>query len=548
MPTPTINASTLLPCFTTGDPPVSYGCYIYTIAGGNFPDVGDGGPATQAVLERPDGILAAPDGSVYISDTWNNRVRRVRPDGIIETIAGTGSAETQTPGDGGPAKQANVRFPRGLALGSDGLLYIADTNFYKIRRIDRAGIINSVAGKNCCFFEGENVPATEASFVGPFAIAFDKQGNLYIADGPAHRVRRVGLDGKIRTMAGTGEAGNSGDGGAATNAKLNSPKSLAVDDRNRLLIASTFGGPIRRVDLDTGIISTLQGVSGYYVSIDAEGKIYVATGQQIFRVDPNSGATTLVAGTNRGGNSTGDNAPAAQATFAGTGPLSVDAQGNIYVIDIGGSRVRRIGKDGIITNFAGGGKMPGDNVPALEAIVYDTQGIGLDGAGNLFFNDFDHFTIRRLGLDGIVTTLAGDRFSSRPSDGGHPLQAYIQSPIGIVFDARGNLLFIDANNSIGAVRLIMPGADGVVDGSSDERIITVAGQIASRDQADHGKADGGPAKNAVFNAARDLAMDSKGNLYVADVFDNRVRKIVPGSDGVLTAALDEIITTFAGNG
>jgi hypothetical protein len=242
-------------CFTVGHSAATFGCLVTTFAGIGQPSAGDGGPAVGAVLRSPERILAAPDGSVYIADKDNNRIRRVTRDGIIHTIAGTGSAESQGLGDGLPAVQAQLRLPRSMAFGADSSLLIADSNHYRIRRAGTDGTISTIAGNYNTFFSGEGVPASQASFGFPIDLAVDAPGNIYIAD--SWRIWRIGLDGIIRTIAGTGQSGSIGDGGPANQAQILAPRSLAVDrGRNLLYFVEAEGVPapvinVRRIDLNS---------------------------------------------------------------------------------------------------------------------------------------------------------------------------------------------------------------------------------------------------------------------------------------------------------
>lgn len=479
---PRVHASS--PCVV--DEAGARACWILTVAGSGAPDVGDGGLAVAATLESPWAVLAAADGSIYIADTLNNRVRRIRPDGVIETVAGTGSAETQDLGDGAPASQARLRFPRGLAFGPDGSLCIADTNHYVIRRVTPDGIITTVAGNRNFVFSGEGVLATQASFASPAAVAVDGQGNVYIADMGAHRVRRVGPDGVIHTAVGTGQPGADGDGGPAIRARITAPMSLAIDPRGGLVIGGT--GPGRRVDLATGIIATVAAASGPHVAVGGDGDLYFSSQNRVFRLDSATGAATVIAGTGQPG-FRGDGGPALDAWFDFPAGLTVDAAGNVYIADVNNNRVRRVRSDGRIETVAGTG---------------------------------------RQGSSG---------------DGGPPLHASFSQPRALAFDARGNLFVIDETHGTGTVRRISPGSTGVIGGAADEAITTVAGRTAPREQADHGAADGGPAREAVFSGARGIAVDSRGTLYVADWLDDRVRSGVPGRDGVVDGGAGEVITT-----
>lgn len=518
---------------------------VETLAGSGPPDLGDGGPANRAILEKPY-ELAIAGGDIYVVDHESHRVRLIDSDGTIHTVAGTGSAETQGLGDGGPATEATLRFPRGVTMASDGSLYIGDTNHYVVRQVDPQGVITTVAGTRSFTYSGDGGPALEAGFGYPWGVAVGGDGQIYIADAGANRVRQVDTDGVITTIAGNGEAGSSGDGGPATLASLNHPTDLAFDHLGRLLIAGNGISSLRRVDLVTGTIGSIPGTEGVFaVTVDAENNIYFTTYSQVKRVDSLTQEVTVVGGAASGFG--GDGGPATEARFQDLRGIAVTQDGDVLVSDSGNNRVRRI-SGGQVETIAGTGEHPGDDAPANEAVIYDSQGLAWDAYGNLFFSDFPHHAIRRLDCDGQVTTVAGTRQGGTAGDGGPPLAASFSNPSALTFDGHGQLLFIDQSNGVGVVRLITPGPDGVINGDKDERIITVAGSGAPRSEADHGSADGGPAPDAAFMGVRGIAVDSLDRLYVGDFLDNRVRVVSPGADGILNGKADEIIQTMAGDG
>lgn len=497
--------------------------------------MGDGGPAHEAALNRPWGLVTGPDGSVYIADTFHNLIRRVRPDGTIETIAGTGSAEAQFVDDVAPARESTVRFPRGLGLAPDGSLFIADSNHYMVRRLDQDGTIDRVAGTGPGVNSGDGGRALEANFAAPVDVAIDADGAVYVASGT--KVRRIGTDGVIETVAGVDTEGCTGNGGPATEAEIGHPHSIAVDGYGALILGGPGACGLHRVDLSTGIITQLSGLTSFGpVATDEDGNIYTAGPGYVQRLSRETGqASTLTM----------------SPEILNPVKLSVGPDGSVYVADEQANRVWRVAADGSVTSFAGGGEAFHDG-PADEAVIFDSHGLAVDGFGNVYFSDFQNHQIRRLAAYGVVSTVAGTGRSSHDGDGGHPLLASFSNPMSLLFDSHGNLLFIDGTGGVGVVRLITPGADGIVDGSDDERIYTIAGSAPNvpfpRDLADRGTADGGPATLAVFSAIRGMDFDSKGNLYVSDWLDYRVRKIVPGEDGVLNGGPDETITTVAGNG
>src|SRR5262249_8824576 len=211
---------------------------------GSYGFSGDGGPATQAQLGFPAKVAVAPDGSLYIADLLN--IRRVGPDGLITTAAGNGTFGYS--GDGGPALQAQLRFPIGVAVAPDGSLYIADTYNNRIRRVAPDGLITTVAGNGTNGSGGDGGPAIQAQLNEPFGIAVGPDGSLYIAERQNSRIRRVSPDGIITTIVGDGTFGYSGDSGPAFQAHLDSPYDVAIGPDGSLYIADVGNNRIRRVE------------------------------------------------------------------------------------------------------------------------------------------------------------------------------------------------------------------------------------------------------------------------------------------------------------
>ena len=331
---------------------------ISTIGGtGTAGFSGDGGPATQAKLWNPYNIALAPDGTMYIADYENNRIRRIGPDGIINTVAGNGTRGFS--GDGGPATQASLNEAIGIAIAPDGSLYIADSSNHRIRRVGLDGIITTVAGTGTAGFTGDGGPATQARLRGPIGIAFGPDCSLYIADRNNHRIRRVGPDGIIFTVAGTGTAGFSGDGGPAKQAGLNSPNGVAVAQDGSLYIADRANRRIRRVGPD-GIITTVAG-----------------TGTAGFSGD--GGAATLASlGLVRG--------------------VTVAPDGSLYIADLDNHRIRRVSGDGIINTVAGNGTQgfSNENGWATQAALNQPYGTAVAPDGSLYIADTINDRVRRL--------------------------------------------------------------------------------------------------------------------------------------------------------
>jgi NHL repeat-containing protein len=289
---------------------------------------GDGGPATVATLSHPGGVAVDPFGNVLIADTANNRVRRVDPGGTITTVAGTGRSGFG--GDGGPALDAMLAGPTALTADSEGNLFIADTGNNRIRRVDSSGVITTVAGTGDAGFSGNNGPAIKAALAAPNGVAVDSNGNLFIADTGNHRIRRVDSSGNITTVAGNGGIGFTGDGGPATKATLASPMGLAVDDNGNIYLADALNNRIRRVDA-TGMITT-------------------------------------AAGSSRAGFS-GDGGPATEASLLSPSAVALGSDGTFFIADRLNQRIRRIdGSPGVITTVAGNG-LAGDDAVNLPPVA-----------------------------------------------------------------------------------------------------------------------------------------------------------------------------------
>lgn len=354
---------------------------INTVAGKTHNGVDrndDGGLATDAKLHITQGVAVGPDGSFYIADYGNNRIRRVGRDGIISTAAGKwGSAGSG--GDGGPATEAQLRLPTGVAVGPDGSLYIADRDNQRIRRVGPDGIITTVAGSGPTGFGGDGGPATQASLNWPEKVAVGPDGSLYIADRGNNLIRRVGLDGIISTVVGKPRSsGFSGDGGPATSAQLNFPSDIAV-------------GP----------------------------------------------------------------------------------DGSLYIADQGNQCIRRVGPDGIISTVAGKtspGGFSGDGGPATEAELNFPTGVAVGPDGSLFIADRLNERIRRVGPDGVIKTVAGTTLRGFGGDGGPATNAKLDFPTSLAFGPDGNFYIADSGNlRIRRVTFTLPGfsADDVPIASAD---------------------------------------------------------------------------------
>jgi uncharacterized protein (TIGR03437 family) len=511
---------------------VTSGGIISTFAGNGLRRfAGDGGPARTASLSQPSGVAIDNSGNVLIVDHANHRVRKVDQNGIITTIAGSGFGFA---GDGGPAVQALLNSPFSVTVAPDGTMYIQDVGNNRIRAVSPSGIITTVAGNGQAGYSGDGGPALQATFRFFSMMALDSAGALYIADEFNNRVRKIGTDGIVNTIAG---GGTGGDGGAAVTARLTNPHGVAFDSAGNLFISEEFGCAVRRVD-KTGTISTVagNGVCGFNgetgsaiatnlslpsgIAFDAAGNLYIADGNNHRVRRLAAGSISTFAGSDV---PTGDGGPATSAIVSGPSSVAVDAAGNVYVNDVGENLIRKITPGGIISTFAGNGRTgySGDGGPATSATLWNPGGMAFDSAGNFYFAGGPNNRIRRVDNRGVITTVAGNGGATASlGDGGPAAQATIPAPSCLAIDRNDNLYFDSSSNVIRKV------SGGIINAFAGNGTKGFSG-------------DGGPAINASFAGyIADLALDTAGNLYIADRDNNRVRKV--DTKG--------IITTFAGNG
>jgi trimeric autotransporter adhesin len=517
---------------------------ISTVAGnGTQGFSGDGGLATAAQLNHPRYITVDSAGNLYISDVFNARVRKVTPNGVISTVAGSGTGGFG--GDGGPATAAKLLNPNGLAVDSAGNLYIADTNNYRVRKVTSGGVISTVAGNGTSGYSGDNGPSTAARLNSPYDVAVDSSGNLYIADTNNYRIRKVTTDGTINTVAGNGSMGYNGDGQPATAATLWSPYGMAIDSTGNLYIAENSNNRIRKVT--AGMIATVagNGLTGFSgdggpataarvsnptgVAHDSAGNLYI-TGNYYHRIRKVTadGIITAVAGTGTKGYG-GDGGPATSAQLNNPYSIAIDSAGSLYIADYGNYRVRKV-TAGVITTVAGNGSMgySGDGGPATAAQLAGPEGMAVDSAGNLYIADYDDCRIRKVTAAGMISTVAGNGSCGYSGDGGRAMAAMLYSPAAVAVDSAGNLYIADsANNRIRKV-------------TTAGMISTVAGTGVSGYSGDTM-----PATVAQLNNPSGVSVDSENNLYISDTKNNRIRKIT--ADGTIRTIIGNGINGFSGD-
>jgi len=392
---------------------------ITTYAGnGVFDSTGDGGPAASAALKTPEFITVDSSGALLIAEASGDRIRRVDPaTRIITTVAGNGQTFT---GDGQAATSGILNFPQDVRLDKNGNILIADANMDRVRRVSSStGVITTIAGNGLFSFSGDNGPATSAGLNNPVSVITDALGNIFISDLANNRIRRVdAVTGVITTFAGTGTAASTGDGGQASAAALNSPIMAVFDGSGSLFIAES--ARIRRVDGLTGIITTVAGTgvagfsgdggpaisaqvnfsAGGSMTIDANGNLFTAEGgnNRIRRVDAVTGIITTVAGNGTAGFS-GDGGGATSAALSTPVAVAVDAFGNLFIADALNNRTRRVdAATRVISTIVGNGTLgfAGDGGSATQAQLAEPAGVAIDATGALLIVDFLNNRIRRV--------------------------------------------------------------------------------------------------------------------------------------------------------
>jgi protein gp37 len=566
---------------------------IQTVAGtGTAGYAGDGGSATSAELNAPQGVFVDAAGDLFIADTGNNAVREVPSGGNIETIAGNGTAGYT--GDGGVATGAELRAPVSVFADPAGDVFIADRGNNVIREVVASSKdIETVAGNGTAGASGDGGAATLAELNGPSGVALDGAGNIYISDTNNNIVREVTVaNGNIQTVAGSGLAGYSGDGGAAVYAELNAPKGLYIDSSADIFIADSGNSLIREVVAVNGTIHTYAGdatlgLSGdgsapldaslnspTGVALDGAGDIFIADSKNnvVREVVESTGVIQTVAGrtAGSGGNGTGaTSAPLNDPTdvfidsagnlfiadtgnnlirevVAATGNIQtvatvalsapsgvfVDGAGDIFIADTGNNVIREVvASTGQTQTVAGNGTAgyAGDGGAATSAELHAPTAVAVDGAGDIFIADTGNNVIREVvASTGNIQTFAGDGTAGYSGNGGAATSAELNHPAGLVLDPAGDVFIADTGNSV--IREVAA-SSGVIQTIAGNGIANFSG-------------DGGPATLASLNLPQGVAFSTQGALYIADTGNNRIREVA-GLVAVPSASLSTQSLTFS---
>ena len=537
---------------------------IERIAGnGTRSDSGDGGPALLAGLRDPGPIVADSRFGIYIAS--NTQIRRIAPDGSISLLAG--SSEPGSADDPDAVGQAGFNSISGLALDGNGVLFVADRGNNRIRRIDTDGAVTTFAGTGDSATGGDGGPADQARFDGPADLAISSEGALFLSESEGHVVRRIGPDGIVSTVAGTGIPGRGGDGGPALAAQLDAPAGLDIDAAGNLYVADWNNAAIRVVSA-AGTISTYAGLGtagnaqsgvpareavlprpidfqlgpdgSIYLLAQLSGKVFRLAGygepgsEAGCRLDPLPAplpqdlpagqlAATQLFG-QAGFGFSGDGGPVAAAQFAG--PDSIAVGGNeIFVADTGNNRVRKI-TGGRVETIAGAGlaAFRGDGGLARFALLAAPKTVLADGVGNVYFFDAGNFRIRRIDGCGVIETVAGNGRPGDPGSGGSALQVSLLDVVAMTMATDGSIYLADS----GTDRVMRLATDGLLE------------LVAGNGQSGPAVEGAAPTGTSLSDPAG-LALTADGSLLIAENGTGRILTVRPGADaiGVLAADLPD---------
>ena len=515
---------------------------------------GDGGQARNAWFDGPEGVAIDANGVLYIADTFNGRIRQVAADGTITTAAGVGSTGIFG-GDNGPPTSAALSLPTDVAVDRSGNPYIADFGNSRVRMVAN-GVITTVAGRNngAPIVEGEE--AVNARLNGPTGVAVDRNGNFYFVESGVgsgtglargdYRVWQV-FAGLLMTLAGNGLASFGGDGTSATAAQFDTPTGVAIDAGGNVLIADSQNQRLRKIL--RGIVTTIAGTgtAGFNgevvlpataqlntprgVAADSSGNYFVAdTGNRRVREGQPGGNLFTRAG-NGNASYFGDGLPATQASVNQPEGVAVDTAGNIYIADTFNNVVRKVTTDRVIHTIAGFGTpgFSGDGGAATSARLDRPRSVAVDASGNVYVADTGNNRIRKIDTLGNISTVAGDGSTEFIPADGVATQQGLADPRGVAVDRAGNLYVAETGHN--RVRMI----------SQAGAITTIVGN----GQCCY-TGDGGLGTSAQVNQPWGVAVDSAGNVYVADSGNNAIRLLAPVSAAIQVGAVVNAASNLPG--
>jgi hypothetical protein len=526
---------------------------VVTTLAGTFGTVGStDGVGAAARFYLPEGVATDTAGNVYVADTYNDIIRKITPNGVVTTVAGTAGVTGSTDGIGSAAL---FSYPQDVATDGAGNLYIADGG-NTIRKITPAGVVTTLAGMAGVAGSADGTGAA-ARFNYPLGVATDSAGDVYVADFYNDTIRKVTPTGVVTTLAGTAGMTGSADGMGVA-ARFYSPHGVAVDGFGNVYIGDTDNDIIRKIT-PAGMVTTLTGLPLDYgsadgkgaaasfddpsaVATDSSGNVFVADFRNltIRKVTP-TGVVSTLAGT--AGMSGSVDGTGAAARFEGPVGVAADSAGNVYVADTFNdansgtysATIRKITPAGVVSTFAGTAGTSGSvDGTGAAARFSNPQGLATDSAGNLYVADSGNCTIRKISPSAGVSTLAGDPSHCGSSDGMGAAVGF-SGPAGVAVDSGGNVYVADRGND--TIRKVTPA--GVV--------TTVAGMAGMTGSTD------GMGAAARFSSPSGVAVDSAGDLYVSDTGNDIIRKTtaagvvttivgLPGENGFVPGPLPGLLS------
>ena len=485
------------------------------------------GTGSAARFDSPLGITVDANGNVYVADQGSDTIRKITPSGMVTTLAGLAYQSGSIDGTGSAAR---FLAPEGMAVDMNGNVYVADSANSAIRKITAAGVVTTLAGSAGQIGSTDGT-GNAARFDFPYDVAVDTGGNVYVADGSS-TIRKITSAGAVTTLAGSADQTGSTDG-TGNMARFGYPNGLTVDANGVIFVADTSNSIIRKIT-STGVVTTAAGFAPIAGSIDGigsaaqfnnpagltadtNGNIYVAdNGNSSVRKITSTGVVTTLAGAGHAGFADGTGSV---AQFDLPYGVAVDTNGTVYVADTVNQLIRKVTSAGVVTTIAGSaGQRGSTDGQGSTARFSSPNGIAVDVSGNLYVADKSNYIIRKITPAGMVTTIAG-LAGQRGSTDGAGSAARFSNPYGVAVDTNGNVYVTDNSNDI--IRKI--DSSGVV-----TTLAGVAGAVGSAD---------GAGTAARFNAPSGITIDSSGNLYVADSFNDTIRKITP--NGIVTTVVGQ---------
>jgi streptogramin lyase len=512
---------------------------VTTLAGGVGVAGTNDGPGTQARFNSPLGIAVDGTGSVYVADTYNHSIRKVTPGGVVITLAGTPSVSGTNNGVGTTAK---FYYPCGVAVSTNGTVYVADFYNHVIRKITAAGAVTTFAGKMSTSGSA-NGTSTTARFNNPFGLAVGSGGTLYVVDYGNSMIRKITSAGTVSTLAGT--AGSSGStNGTGSAALFDQPFDVAADLNSGLVYVADSGNHLIRKITSAGVVTTPAGQvvssgtnngTGGTVrfnmptgaALDVNGNMYISDyGNQVVRKISPAGVVTSLAG--MAGVTGTNNGTGTAARFNGPAGVAVDGSGNVYVAEYKNHAIRKITPGGMVTTLAGRpGTYGTNNGTGTAARFTNPIGVAVDTSGTVYVGDLGNSAIRKITPLGVVTTLAGLVGTSGTNDG-VGVAARFNQPEGVAVDGSNYVYVADAGNN--CIRKVAP----------DGTVTTLAGLSGTSGS------DDGTNSTARFYSPFGIAVDSEGNLFIGDTGNQVIRKITP--DGVVTTIGGQVGTSGSADG